>query len=390
MSGKTGQTHSFYADLKPIDSFFEITDPECFRQIPEDWFLGITDIVNSSNASDTEGYKWVNILGAAPIVALMNETARTPLPYTFSGDGCAFFVPPEFRQTAEKVLTASRNRGRTAFDLELRIALIPVRALYEEGVRCNVARVRSKGQFDQAVFSGGGLSHAESILKNSGDVRFNIREDTATDADFSGLECRWEEVNQPGQRVFTYLIEAVSGNKQDVYAQVLSEMRQIFGFDDHTNPLYESGLKMNLSSQVLSGEIRFRSRGQGWWKWLLYNLEIRIRIVFGFILMKFGIKTRTTDWSLYKKDVVLNSDHRKFDDMLRMVITASDEQADRFRKELQQAQEAGKLTFGEHASDGALITCMVFDWHRQHIHFVDGSGGGYVRASKDLKRNRTR
>jgi hypothetical protein len=29
---------------------------------------------------------------------------------------------------------------------------------------------------------------------------------------------------------------------------------------------------------------------------------------------------------------------------------------------------------------------MVFEYHRDHIHFVDGNGGGYVSASKGLKR----
>jgi len=44
------------------------------------------------------------------------------------------------------------------------------------------------------------------------------------------------------------------------------------------------------------------------------------------------------------------------------------------------------LAYGIHLADTAMITCMVFQYHRDHIHFVDGSGGGYVSAAKQLKK----
>jgi len=59
------------------------------------------------------------------------------------------------------------------------------------------------------------------------------------------------------------------------------------------------------------------------------------------------------------------------------------------RKELLEYLEtelkAGKLFYGTHISDSALMTCMVFDRKERHLHFVDGASGGYALAAKQLK-----
>jgi hypothetical protein len=44
-----------------------------------------------------------------------------------------------------------------------------------------------------------------------------------------------------------------------------------------------------------------------------------------------------------------------------------------------------KPAYGIHITDAAVVTCPVFQYHKNHIHFVDGSNGGYAMASKQLK-----
>ena len=41
-----------------------------------------------------------------------------------------------------------------------------------------------------------------------------------------------------------------------------------------------------------------------------------------------------------------------------------------------------------HKSREALVTCIVFSYNGSHVHFVDGSDGGYAMAARDLKARR--
>ena len=88
----------------------------------------------------------------------------------------------------------------------------------------------------------------------------------------------------------------------------------------------------------------------------------------------------------YLDDVILNTDYRKFDDTLRLVLDLSAEQVGALRFHLDAEQGAGRLDYGMNVSRSALMTCLVFNLERAgHIHFVDGSDGGFARAALDLK-----
>ena len=53
---------------------------------------------------------------------------------------------------------------------------------------------------------------------------------------------------------------------------------------------------------------------------------------------------------------------------------------------LREREERGQLRFGLHRSASALMTCLVFDLHQgEHLHFVDGSDGGFTAAATRLK-----
>jgi len=98
------------------------------------------------------------------------------------------------------------------------------------------------------------------------------------------------------------------------------------------------------------------------------------------------IATKNTDWGRYKSDLVKQTDYQKFGDGLRFVITGSSEQRRRLEEYLEQQYQMNKLQFGIHESKGLLITCLVKNHHREHVHFVDGMDGGYAIAAKKMKK----
>lgn len=383
------ESADFYANLPVIEDFFDASNQENFHPLPNDWYVAVTDIVNSTDAISNNRYKSVNILGASPIVGIMNVTDRDTIPFTFGGDGASFCLPPHLLNDTRRILGGSKTIGEREYDLDLRAAIIPISHIRTQGYDIRVARYRASEFYIQAIFSGGGLTFAEELLKKSDSERFRVPtlEDPKT-VDFSGLECRWQKVNQPKNEVITMMIKCNPSidQPQKIYEQVLQEMRSTFGFDHKTNPINVPELTMTLSFSKLMDEARIRTFGQGWLKRIGYILKVQLQTVIGKLLMTLNYETAATNWSLYKSDLALNSDHRKFDDMLRVVISGSKSQRQEFEAFLQKQFNDGKLAYGMHLADAAMITCMVFQYHRDHIHFVDGSGGGYVSAAQQLKK----
>jgi hypothetical protein len=84
--------------------------------------------------------------------------------------------------------------------------------------------------------------------------------------------------------------------------------------------------------------------------------------------------------------MVSQTDFRKYDGMLRMALDLTLEQADALEAVLEQERDAGRLVYGFHRSDSALMTCLVFDLtSAAHVHFIDGADGGFALAARQLK-----
>ena len=79
-----------------------------------------------------------------------------------------------------------------------------------------------------------------------------------------------------------------------------------------------------------------------------------------------------------------NSDFRKYDDGLRMILDCTPELADTLERNL--AAAAGIAVYGLHRQDAAMMTCFAPSPTRSdHVHFIDGAQGGYAAASSALK-----
>lgn len=170
----TAGSLSFYEALPKRTSFAELTDPAAYVPLPDDWVIGVSDIVGSTRAVAAGRYKTVNMIGAAVISAQINSAARIKsakqrdFPFVFGGDGAGFACPPDRAAEAGAALAAVRCWAAEEFDMGLRVAMVPVCAIRAAAPDVRVARYQPSPGVDYAMFTGGGLSWAETRMKAGG------------------------------------------------------------------------------------------------------------------------------------------------------------------------------------------------------------------------------
>ena len=82
----------------------------------------------------------------------------------------------------------------------------------------------------------------------------------------------------------------------------------------------------------------------------------------------------------------LNTDFRKFDDVLRMTVDCDPDTLARAKSILEAAKAAGTIRYGIYEQDAAIMTCIVPSLESDdHLHFLDGADGGYALAAKMMK-----
>ena len=123
----------FYDRLPVFEAFADILDPARYRPLPSDWLIGLTDVVNSTQAIAAGRYKSVNTAGAAVISAISNALPARKFPFVFGGDGASFAVPSCDRSAAAAALAATAAWTRDDLDLALRVALVPVASIEASG-----------------------------------------------------------------------------------------------------------------------------------------------------------------------------------------------------------------------------------------------------------------
>ncbi len=112
---------------------------------------------------------------------------------------------------------------------------------------------------------------------------------------------------------------------------------------------------------------------------------------FYFLIMWTGVRIGRFIPQKYIREVVENSDFRKFDDSLRMVLDCTPELATEIEEYLKAAMAKGLVRYGTHRQDAAMMTCFTPSASNpNHVHFIDGAEGGYAVAASVLKENSLR
>src|SRR5882757_4578787 len=155
----------FYAGIPVFRGFGSLMDPALYSPLPEDWIIGIADIVESTRAIADKRYKAVNMAGAAVIAAVTNAHEGREFPFVFGGDGASFAVSPEDLERAREALAATAIWVEESLNLVLRVALVPVASVRAQGLDVRVARFGPAPNLSYAMFSCGGLGWAEAAMK---------------------------------------------------------------------------------------------------------------------------------------------------------------------------------------------------------------------------------
>lgn len=383
-------TEGFYAELPVLERFVDITVFKNFVDVPDDWSILVTDIAGSTRAIKQGRYKEVNFLGACAIVAVLNLAGTLEIPFVFGGDGATILIPSSLLPQAKQALLANQELVRRDFNMELRVGVVPVSVSTTDS-ELKIAKLKVSDNYTQAVFRGGGLTYATNLVKNVSTAPL-YRIDAGNivpQADFSGLECRWQDIpSRYGDMVTLMVLATAPSNSQidRIYREVIGFIEKLYGEDDRLNPIRQQTLNLSFSPRTLSLEVKVRAPARTWWGRQQYLARIWLENLLGWVLMGFRVRSPSIHWGDYKTIVTEATDYRKFDDILRMVIAGSPSQSKRLAQFLEKKYREGRLVYGMHVSDRALMTCLVFERSGRQVHFVDGADGGYALAAEGMKR----
>jgi len=378
------QPDRFYSGLPIFRDFTQVMNPELFRPLPDDWVVGTADIVQSTKAIAENRYKAVNMAGASVIVAVTHALDDREFPFVFGGDGASFAVPAADATAAREALTATAAWVRDDLELTLRIGMVPVAEIRSKGFDVRVARYAPSPHISIAMFSGGGLAFADAAMKR-GEIALDAGPPGAR-PDLSGLSCRFEEIQSSRGVVLSLVVAPVPGVDMKAFRAAIEDIARIVErTPDASRPVPGQKLRLTWPPAGLELEARAsRKPNEPLW---LRRIKLLAYTFFGVLIMRFGITVGKFVPAKYTRELIDNSDFRKFDDALRMVLDCTVELADEIEAHLAERAKNNILRYGTHRQHAAMMTCFTPSPTRSnHVHFIDGALGGYAMAASQLKR----
>jgi hypothetical protein len=382
---------NFYESLPVLDRFDQVADPRVYRELPDDWCVMVSDIRGSTLAVEAGRYREVNMAGASSISCLLNMVKPAEVPFVFGGDGATACIPGEMLGKVRPGLAGLRRSVKAGLGFDMRVGIVPVADIRRAGQTVRLARFRVSPMYVQAVFAGGGLQMAETLIKDptAKGAGYLVDDSVAhIEPDLSGLQCRWHTIPSKHGETIALLVKTLAKpgvSEESVYREVLEKVMAIFGSEAEWHPVHEEKMQLSLDKTKLGAEIAIQNPRAGWLGKALNMLLVRGVVVLGRVLMNRGWYFNKTDWSKYKSSTIANTDHRKFDEMVRCILAGTRAQREELTAFLQGLRDRGLVAYGIHASDSATMTCFIREYGGQHFHFVDATGGGYTMAAKQLK-----
>lgn len=384
-------TETFYADLPATPDFAAVADLSAYAPVPADWTVLLTDVVDSTKAIAAGRYKDVNLVGAACITAVLNALSDVSIPFVFGGDGAAVVVPPIGVEAAGGALTALAALAGAQFGLQLRVGAVPVSALHAKGASLAVRKLELSPGNHLALFSGGGLELAERLVKDPDPANpYSLAIPAAPpEPALEGLSCRWEPLLAANGVSLTLMLRATEPGDMAQEAALRSTLAVIQetleGDPAGTSaPARPETLRFRFPPRNLWSEVRATAGGGS-----ILMRAAKILVISAVFSIGKSLRLRVGPIHIptYLSQLQTNTDFRKYDGLLRLVLDVTPAQADAIEAFLAGEHVAGRLVYGAHRAEAALMTCLVFSLaQNQHIHFIDGADGGFALAAQGFKK----
>jgi Protein of unknown function (DUF3095) len=367
---------TFYGRLEPFGDFAAVADARHYVEAPHDWLVVVADIRNSTEAARAGRYKDVNLVGAACITAVLNATRGLALPFVFGGDGATLLIPAAARGAVAAALIRTRRLAAREFGLELRLGMVPIEELRRRGRRVLVAKLALSPGNHLAMFAGGGLELADRLIKDGADFALADEIDPGP-PDLNGLSCRWQPLRSLRGQMLTLLVRARQADSLPLQQEIIEGLRHILD----AAPVQPGNMRFVWPPAGLEAEARLAA-GSLWRR----RARLYVESLLQALAERFDLRIGPYDAPVYREEVRRNSDYRKVADTLHMVLDCTAQQSNEIEAYLQGLRAQGRIAYGLHRADRALMTCLVFSLEEsRHVHFVDGADGGYALAALQLK-----
>ena len=269
-----------------------------------------------------------------------------------------------------------RENTMTNFKLDLRVGFVSIAEIYDRGLTINISKLKTSELFAIPVLLGNGLTYAEKKIKGS-DYLFNLNS-TLEEVDLNGMQCRWDRIKPPAdnQEVVCLIVLARDGVKQSsAFKKVMDHVDAIFGIFQERKPITIGKLKLKATLARIGLEMRASMGGFN----LFYLISNWLKTLFGYLYFK----TRTGKIYLY--NLVELSDTLVIDGKINTVISGTTQQREQLVDVLTKLEKEGEILFGLYVSTESVMSCYVRNLNDRHVHFVDGSEGGYTKAAGIIK-----
>jgi len=362
-----------------------VGERQLFADVPADWHVVITDVKKSTQALSDGMHHLVNLVATGSIIAALNIARRadTRVPFFFGGDGATLIVPDTLVGPILLALNQHRDNTLRNFGLDLRVGSVPVAAIHAAGHTLSIAKAQMSDAFTIPVMLGQGIQHAEAVIKGKSYMPDAPREAEAA-LNLEGMECRWDSIRPPedSQAVLCLLVTIEDAGRQgEICGNVLKALDDIFGPPQSRSPVSIERLRLKPTLGRVIREMRARLGRFD----LAYLLENWLRTLIGFIYLRY-VKAGQN----YLRGIAQLSDTLVIDGRINTVIAGTARQRAQLVDALRRMEAGGDIHYGIHVCAESVMSCYVRDRANDHIHFIDGIGGGYTLAATVLKQKLAR
>jgi hypothetical protein len=160
------------------------------------------------------------------------------------------------------------------------------------------------------------------------------------------------------------------------FKKVIDQLDKIYGESEKRTPISTSRLKLKATLKKIGAEMKVKLRGYN----LFYLLKNWLTTLLGTLYF------RTGPGKNYLSQLVEMSDTLVIDGRINTVIAGTALQREQLEAGLKELENGGIILYGLFVSKESVMSCYVRSMDENHIHFIDGSEGGYTKAAGELKK----